>query len=148
MKKRERWRYFLFLFLVFCSRVLSPQNNWYSQELSTQAVGLETNIQTRVIRTCLTPPNVSAGRQYRLFYTQHTSHQFSARYFSLFSSLYPSFYLQICFSRLSLLPSLMLSLLGSFDVSSYLLSHTTCSVFSRTGQDWTELGQSKKRLGR
>lgn len=56
--------------------------------------------------------------------------------FMLFFFLFSFLVCRSVFPPLSSLPhSLFCFLCGSFDVSSYLLSHTTCSVHSRNGPD-------------
>lgn len=137
----------LWEFLEFCSRRLSLQNNWYSPQLSTQAVGLETSTQPSVTPTRITPPTTSHSFLFFLSNSllSFTPHIWVLPYFQLFpffsflSYPCPVFCLEICHSPISLLLSLSRPLSGSFDVSSYLLSHTTCSVLSRTGLDSAEV---------
>lgn len=118
--------------LDFCRTLLSVQNNWYSPELSTQAVGLETSTEPSVTPTRLTPQPHQPPHTFPISSSFSLSNSFSAIIHTMTSPLCTlSFLLAIPFFFLNLQifsPFLSLRLLRSLSLDPLMSAHTCCHI--------------------
>lgn len=111
------------------------QNTWYSAEKSTQAAGLETRTKRSVTPTWLEALTFTHSSTFHLLLSlfwplSSGASPLCPRLFTAFLFLSP--HVPFLFLPPPRSASLSRPLPGCFDVSSYLLSHTTCSVLSQT----------------